>query len=90
MKRQEAIDALVKSVEEHKYGDILDFKEIGYIIHQEYGTHSYNDILQAAKKERAVKKAALEKEKKHHEMMLKLREEKAFIDSLIEEDEGKI
>lgn len=50
MKRQEAIDALVKSVEEHKYGDILDFKEIGYIIHQEYGTHSYNDILQAAKK----------------------------------------
>lgn len=45
--------------------------------------------LEAAKKERAVKKAALEKEKKHHEMMLKLREEKAFIDSLIEEEEGK-
>ena len=50
MNRQEAIDSLVKAVEERKYGDILDFKEIGYIIHQEYGTHAYSDILQAAKK----------------------------------------
>lgn len=50
MNRQEAIDSLVKAVEERNYGDILDFKEIGYIIHQEYGTHAYNDILQAAKK----------------------------------------
>lgn len=50
MKRQEAINSLVKAVSERKYGDILDFKEIGYIIHQEYGTHAYNDILQAAKK----------------------------------------
>ena len=50
MKRQEAIEALVKAVGERKYGDVLDFKEIGYIIHQEYGTHAYNDILQAAKK----------------------------------------
>jgi hypothetical protein len=50
MKRREAIDALVKAVNEHDYGSVLDFKEIGYIIHQEYGTHAYNDILQAAKK----------------------------------------
>jgi hypothetical protein len=50
MNRQEAIDSLVKAVEERKYGDILDFKEIGYIIHQEYGTHAYSDILQAARK----------------------------------------
>ena len=50
MNRQEAIDSLVNAVEERNYGDILDFKEIGYIIHQEYGTHSYSDILQAAKK----------------------------------------
>jgi len=50
MNRQEAIGSLVKAVKERNYGDILDFKEIGYIIHQEYGTHAYNDILQAAKK----------------------------------------
>lgn len=50
MKRREAIDALVKAVSEHDYGSVLNFKEIGYIIHQEYGTHTYNDILQAAKK----------------------------------------
>lgn len=50
MNRQEAIDSLVKAVEERNYGDILDFKEIGYIIHQEYGTHAYSDILQAARK----------------------------------------
>ena len=50
MNRQEAIDSLVKAVEERNYGDTLDFKEIGYIIHQEYGTHSYSDILQAARK----------------------------------------
>ena len=50
MNRQESIDSLVKAVSEREYGSILDFKEIGYIIHQEYGTHAYNDILQAAKK----------------------------------------
>ena len=50
MKRQESIDALVKAVEGHNYGDVLDFKEIGYIIHQEYGKRAYNDILQAARK----------------------------------------
>lgn len=50
MKRQEAIDSLVKAVSEHQYGDVLDFKEIGYIINREYGTHAYNDVLQAAKK----------------------------------------
>ena len=48
MNRQEAIDSLVKAVEARNYGDTLDFKEIGYIIHQEYGTHAYQDILQAA------------------------------------------
>ena len=50
MNRQEKIESLVKAVQERNYGDIIDFKEIGYIIHQEYGTHAYNDILQAAKK----------------------------------------
>lgn len=50
MNRQESIDSLVKAVSEREYGSILDFKEIGYIIHQEYGTHAYSDILQAAKK----------------------------------------
>lgn len=50
MNRQEAIDALVKAVNERNYGDILDFKEIGYIIQQKYGTHAYSDILQAARK----------------------------------------
>lgn len=50
MNRQEAIDSLVKAVEGRNYGDTLDFKEIGYIIHQEYGTHAYSDILQAARK----------------------------------------
>ena len=50
MNRQETIDSLVKAVSERKYGDVLDFKEIGYIIHQEYGTHAYNNILQAVKK----------------------------------------
>ena len=50
MNRQEAIDSLVKAVEERNYGDTLDFKEIGYIIHQEYGTHAYSDILQDARK----------------------------------------
>jgi hypothetical protein len=50
MNRQEAIDSLVKAVEGRNYGDTLDFKEIGYIIDQEYGTHSYSDILQAARK----------------------------------------
>ena len=50
MNRQEKIDSLVKAVSERKYGDIMDFKEIGYIIHHEYGTHAYSDILQAARK----------------------------------------
>ncbi len=50
MNRQESIDALVKAVNERNYGDVLDFKEIGYIIHQEYGTRQYNDILHAAMK----------------------------------------
>ena len=45
--------------------------------------------LEAAKKERAAKKAAKEKEQRHKERMCKLREEKAFLDSLIEEEEGK-
>ena len=51
MTRKEAIESLVKAVSEKKYGDVLDFREIGYIIHQEYGSRSYNDILQAAKKQ---------------------------------------
>lgn len=48
MNRHESIDALVKAVNERNYGDVLDFKEIGYIIQQEYGTRKYSDILHAA------------------------------------------
>lgn len=50
MNRKEAIDNLFEQVSKKKYGDILDFKEIGYIIHQEYGSNAYSDILQAARK----------------------------------------
>ena len=50
MTRKEAIDGLVKAVEERNYGDVLDYTEIGYIIHQKYGTYAFSDILQAARK----------------------------------------
>lgn len=50
MNRQESIDALVMAVNERDYGDVLDFKEIGYIIRQQYGTRQYSDILHAAMK----------------------------------------
>ena len=50
MTRKEAIDGLVKAVEEQNYGDVLDYTEIGYIIHQKYGTYAFSDILQAARK----------------------------------------
>lgn len=50
MTRKEAIDGLVKAVEERDYGDVLTFDEIGDIIHQRYGRTMYNDILQAARK----------------------------------------
>ena len=50
MTRKEAIDGLVKAVEERSYGDVLDYTEIGYIIHQKYGTYAFSDILQAARK----------------------------------------
>ena len=50
MTRKEAIDNLFEEVSKKEYGDVLDFKEIGYIIHQQYGSSAYNDILQAAKK----------------------------------------
>lgn len=50
MTRKEAIDTLVKAVEERGYGDILNFDEIGGIINQKHGTMAYNDILQSARK----------------------------------------
>lgn len=50
MSRKEAIDNLVKAVEERNYGDVLNFDEIGGIINQEYGSVAYSDILQAARK----------------------------------------
>lgn len=50
MTRKEAIDNLVKAVEERNYGDVLNFDEIGGIINQKHGTMAYNDILQAARK----------------------------------------
>lgn len=50
MTRKEAIDSLYDEISKKEYGAILDFKEIGYIIHQQYGSSAYNDILQATKK----------------------------------------
>lgn len=50
MERKEAIDNLVKAVEEREYGDVLNFDQIGSIIDQKYGSKRYNDILQAARK----------------------------------------
>lgn len=50
MDRKTAIDNLFEEVSKRKYGSVLDFREIGLIIHQEYGTHAYNSIVQAAKK----------------------------------------
>ena len=50
MSRKEAIDALVKAVENRVYGEVLSFDEIGGIINQKHGAIAYNDILQAARK----------------------------------------
>lgn len=50
MSRKEAIDNLVKAVEERNYGEVLNFDEIGGIINQKHGTRAYDDILQAARK----------------------------------------
>lgn len=50
MNRKEAIDNLVKAVEERSYGETLSFAEIGGIINQKYGSTTYSDILQAARK----------------------------------------
>jgi len=50
MDRKDAIDSLVKAVEDRNYGDVLTFDEIGGIINQKYGFSCYNDILQAARK----------------------------------------
>lgn len=50
MNRQEAIDSLVQAVEKRNYGDLITFHEIGQIIGVRYGNHSYQDILQAARK----------------------------------------
>lgn len=50
MNRKEAIDSLVKAVEERNYGDVLTFDSIGYIIGQKHGSVKYGDVLQAARK----------------------------------------
>lgn len=50
MERKDAIDSLVKAVEDRNYGEVLTFDEIGGIINQRYGFPGYNDILQAARK----------------------------------------
>lgn len=63
MNRREAIDKLVEAVKERKYGEVLDYKEIGYIIDQKHGTCAYNDIVQAAKKRLEVAGHALVNER---------------------------
>ena len=50
MGRQEAINNLVEAVEARGYGEVLNFDEIGGIINQKYGSTTYSDILQAARK----------------------------------------
>ena len=50
MGRKEAIDNLVEAVEARGYGEVLNFDEIGGIINQKYGSTTYSDILQAARK----------------------------------------
>lgn len=50
MGRKEAIDNLVEAVEARGYGEVLNFDEIGDIINQKYGSTTYSDILQAARK----------------------------------------
>lgn len=50
MNRKEAIDNLVEAVEARGYGEVLNFDEIGGIINQKYGSTTYSDILQAARK----------------------------------------
>lgn len=50
MDRKDAIDSLVKAVEEREYGDVLNYEEIGNIINQKHGYTAYNDILQSARK----------------------------------------
>lgn len=51
MNRKEAIDTLVKAIEERNYGDVISFDDIGKIINQKYGSVKYNDILQSARKQ---------------------------------------
>lgn len=50
MTRKEAIDRLVKDISERDYGDVVDYKTIGYIIQKQHGTCAYNDIVQTARK----------------------------------------
>lgn len=50
MERQDAINNLVRAVEERDYAQVLSFEEIGGIINQKYGSTKYSDILQAARK----------------------------------------
>lgn len=50
MTRKEAIDSLVKAVEDRNYGDVLTFDEIAGIINVKRFTTSFHDILQTARK----------------------------------------
>lgn len=50
MTRQDAINSLVKAVEDRNYGDVLTFDEIALIINVKRFTTSFHDILQAARK----------------------------------------
>ena len=50
MTRKELIDRLIEAVKERKYGDVMDYKEIEYVIGRKHGTSGYNDIVQAAKR----------------------------------------
>lgn len=50
MTRKESIETLVKTIEGMNYGDTLNYNEIGNIIGKRYGTTSYSDIVQTAKK----------------------------------------
>ena len=51
MDRKDKIKALVENIVEKQYGDVISFYDIGTVIQDRKGTVSFNDVVQAAKKE---------------------------------------
>lgn len=51
MNRKDKIEALVKKVSEMDYGETISFYEIGCVIEDNHGTKTFNNVVQAAKRE---------------------------------------